>query len=62
MRLIASLIVLMIVPLAEAKSPKAQCKNRCDVNYDFCLKRATTKMAKKACKTDHKICKNSCGK
>ena len=58
--IIAALILSVSIPAAEAKSAKGQCKSRCDSDYQFCLKRSTTKQARKSCKTDHKKCKNIC--
>jgi hypothetical protein len=61
MRLIIAVVVLSVmIPAAEAKNVRAECKNRCDSSYQFCLNRATTKQAKKACKTDRGKCKNVC--
>ena len=60
MRLIfAVLIVCLGAPEIEAKD-KAQCSNRCDSTYQFCVSRATTKQAKKSCKADRKLCKSYC--
>jgi hypothetical protein len=56
---IAALILAVSMP-AFAASRKAQCKNRCDSSYQFCVNRATTKQAKKSCKVDRKNCKGSC--
>jgi len=57
---IAALILALAAPAVDAASSKAQCKNRCDSNYQFCMNRATTKNAKKSCKQDRKTCKGSC--
>ncbi len=57
---IALLILALAAPSAHAASKKAQCKKRCDSNYDFCMNRATTKQAKKSCKADHKSCRGTC--
>lgn len=54
---IAGLLLAVMLPAAEAKS---QCKSRCGGQYQFCLKRATTKQAKKGCKSTRKICKKQC--
>lgn len=59
--LIVSLIAALLIPAAEAKSPKSKCKNRCDANYQFCMNHAITKAAKKSCKADKKNCKGQCG-
>jgi len=56
---IAALILAVSMP-AFAASRKAQCKNRCDSSYQFCVNRATTKQAKKSCKVDRKNCKGQC--
>jgi len=63
MRLIlAALIVAFVIPEAEAEAGggKAECKNRCDSTYQYCLARAGTKQARKACKVDRKLCKSGC--
>jgi len=57
---IAALILAVAAPSAHAASKKAQCKNRCDSNYQFCMNRSTTKQAKKSCKADRKNCKGTC--
>jgi hypothetical protein len=46
------------------KAPKAAvatCKNRCSVQYNFCKKRATTKLARRSCVETRKNCKGQCG-
>jgi hypothetical protein len=58
--LIAGLVATLLIPAAEAASPKAQCNNRCDTNYQFCMNHAVTKAAKKSCKADKKNCKGQC--
>jgi hypothetical protein len=56
--IIASLILSVGTPsFAGGDGP---CKSRCDQNYQFCVSRAVTKSAKKACKTDRKNCKSQC--
>ncbi|HLH39949.1 MAG TPA: hypothetical protein VKX39_12435 [Bryobacteraceae bacterium] len=60
MRLFAAVVVLSLASPVFAASRKAQCKNRCDANYQFCMNRATTKQAKKSCKADRKSCKSGC--
>jgi len=47
-----------------SKPPRAgvsTCKSRCNVQYQFCKKRATTKAAHKACAATRKTCKHQCG-
>jgi hypothetical protein len=58
---IAGLLLAVMLPAAEAKSPKSQCKDRCGGQYQFCLRRATTKQARNGCKTVRKTCKKQCG-
>ncbi len=61
MRLILAVLILAVaMPEAEASGNKAQCKNRCDSSYQFCLARAGTKQARKACRVDRKLCKSGC--
>ena len=59
---IASLILVLTLPAAEAggRLSKSQCKDRCGSQYQFCLNRAHTKQARKACKTDRGTCKGQC--
>jgi hypothetical protein len=59
MRLTIAALILL-ASLAEAGSVKAECKNRCDSNYQMCVGRANTKQAKKSCKVDRKLCKSHC--
>jgi hypothetical protein len=58
--LIAGLLLASYLPLAGAPTQKAQCKTRCSTEYDFCVKRSTTKQARKACSVYRKNCKNGC--
>ncbi len=60
--LIATLVLLTAVPAGDAKSVKAQCTDRCQVNYKFCLNRATTQKGKIQCKVERKNCRGTCGK
>ena len=60
--LIAAVILGTMLPAAEAKSPKSECRDRCETQYKFCLKRAVTKKGKAECKVEHKNCKGTCGK
>jgi hypothetical protein len=60
--LIAALVFLMAVPAGDAKSVKSQCMDRCQVNYKFCLNRATTKNGQRQCKAERKNCHGTCGK
>lgn len=60
MRLIVAALILTIASPAFAANRKSQCKSKCDSNYSFCMNRATTKQAKKACKSDRKGCKSGC--
>jgi hypothetical protein len=60
--LIAALVLLTALPVADAKSVKAQCTDRCQVNYKFCLNRATTQKGKSQCKVERKNCHGTCGK
>jgi len=56
---IAAIIFAVSMP-AFAADKKAQCKNRCESSYQYCVNRATTKQAKKSCKVDRKNCKGQC--
>lgn len=58
--LIAAMVLFVAVPAGEATSAKGPCKSRCQVQYEFCLKRATTDRGKKLCKIDHQSCKGTC--
>jgi hypothetical protein len=59
---LAAILLSLAIPAADAASPKAVCKNRCDSNYEMCQGRSRTKNAKKSCKVDRKLCKSTCGK
>lgn len=59
MRLTIAVLIFCVAP-SFAASRKAQCKNRCDSSYQFCMNRARTKQAKKSCKADRKSCKSGC--
>ncbi len=52
--------ILMALTLTAAPSHQAQCKNSCDVTYNFCMQRAIGKLGKKQCKANRSGCKKSC--
>ena len=58
--LTAVLLLAGVLPLAEAAAPKRNCGNRCQLDYDTCLKSARSRSAKKSCRTSHKLCKRVC--
>jgi hypothetical protein len=60
--LIAALVLLAAVPAGDAKSVKAQCTDRCQVNYKFCLNRTTTAKGRSQCKVERKNCHGTCGR
>jgi hypothetical protein len=50
--------------ITRLKAPRAgvaACKKRCSTQYNFCLKSATTKNARKGCLATRKTCKGQCG-
>jgi len=58
---IALVILAMTLPAVEAaNSPKGVCKDRCGNQYRFCLKNASTKQARKSCRTTRGHCKGQC--
>ena len=52
--------LLLLAPAAESKSAKAQCKDRCSINYSLCLKRTTTKKGRSQCQAERSRCKGTC--
>ena len=58
--LTAGLLLAGALPLAEAAAPKRNCGNRCELDYETCLKNAHSKSARKSCKASHKLCKRVC--
>ena len=58
--LITGLILMLGAPASEAADRKAQCKNLCNTQYQFCLNRSRTKQARKSCKTLRGACKGQC--
>jgi hypothetical protein len=58
--MIATLILAVGLPAAEARGPVGKCKDQCGGQYSFCMRRSTTKQAQKSCKAGRKICKNQC--
>lgn len=58
----AGLVFLLALPAAQAGTakPKSQCKSVCSSSYTLCMKRSNTKVARKACKSQHKTCKKGC--
>jgi hypothetical protein len=57
--LTAVLMLAGALPLAEAAT-KHNCGNRCQLDYNTCLKSAQSKSARKSCKASHKTCKRVC--
>ena len=57
--LTAALLLAGALPLAEA-APKRNCGNRCEIDYNTCLKSAQNRSARKSCKASHKLCKRVC--
>lgn len=54
------MLLLAAAPVAEPKSSKSVCKDRCQVQYKACLKRTTTKKGRTQCKAERKTCKGTC--
>jgi len=57
--LTAGLLLASALPVAEA-APKRNCGNRCEMDYDTCLKNAHNRAARKSCSASHKLCKRVC--
>jgi len=57
--LTAGLLLASAPPVAEA-APKRNCGNRCEMDYDTCLKNAHNRAARKSCRASHKLCKRVC--
>jgi hypothetical protein len=60
MRLYIAVAILMGLTLTAAPSHQAQCKNSCEINYNFCMQRAVGKLGKKQCRANRGSCKKSC--
>ncbi len=58
--IVATLILSLGMPIADAAGSKGACRNRCASMYQFCLNRSTTKAARKSCRVDFKNCKGQC--
>ncbi len=58
---LVGLMLLVAAPAADSKSPKSQCKDRCQINYKSCLKRTTTNKGRAQCKAQRVSCKGTCG-
>ncbi len=52
--------ILMALTLTAAPSHQAQCKNSCDISYNFCTQHAIGKLGKKQCKATRSTCKKGC--
>jgi len=50
--LTAVLLLAGALPLAEA-APKRNCGNRCEIDYNVCLKSAQSRSARKSCRASH---------
>jgi hypothetical protein len=61
MRLLASMLLLAAsLPVAGGSNRPPDCRDRCDQDYNLCLKRSTSKKAKKTCNVMRKTCKHLC--
>jgi hypothetical protein len=60
MRAYLAAAILMALTLTAAPSPQKQCKNSCDVSYNFCVQRAIGKLGHQQCKATRANCKKSC--
>jgi hypothetical protein len=52
--------VLMALTLTAAPDHQAQCKNSCNISYNFCMMRAVGKLGKQQCRANRKNCKKGC--
>ena len=48
------------VPASEAKSPRGLCMDQTRSQYNFCLKRSTTKRGRAQCKVELKHSRGQC--
>jgi hypothetical protein len=58
--LLPVLAICMVLPTGAAPDLRGQCLNHCNVQYQLCLRSATTKAARKSCATGRKPCKQGC--
>jgi len=50
----------LVVPSAAAPGIVGACRQTCKQQYQFCMKRSTTKAAQKSCAVARKMCKGGC--
>ncbi|MEQ1946741.1 MAG: hypothetical protein ABL995_06115 [Bryobacteraceae bacterium] len=55
-----SLTIAAALPLIGAPGQRGQCRNACERDYDLCLKRSASKVARKTCAVFRKTCKRGC--
>jgi hypothetical protein len=58
--LTAVLLLAASLPLAEASGASSECQRSCNRDYQLCLKRSTSKVARKTCTVMRKTCKYGC--
>ncbi len=59
---LAGVLLLAAMPAAESRSLKAQCHDRCRLNYKTCIKSLATAKGRALCKAARKSCDGLCGK
>lgn len=60
MRAYLAAAILMALTLTAAPSRQKQCKNHCDVDYNFCREKAIGKQGRKTCAANRAACKKGC--
>ena len=58
--LMATLLVSALLVPANASNARDQCNSRCSLEYQTCLKRARTKLARKSCTVSRRTCRVGC--
>ena len=60
--LLSGIVFLLALPAAQAgaQKPPSHCKDSCSSSYTLCMKRSNTKVARKSCKDNRKLCKRGC--
>jgi hypothetical protein len=60
MRVVIAGLMLLLAAAPAAEPVTTSCKSRCQVQYNFCLKRTTTKKGRAQCKVLRTSCQRTC--
>jgi hypothetical protein len=60
MRVVIAGLMLLLAAAPAAETKTTSCKSRCQIQYNFCLKRTTTQKGRTQCKAMRTSCQRTC--